>query len=65
MPSMICEASTSLASTLRSLGESFAMSAVISVGAKRAVICSSFAWSGCLEFCAWNHGGGHGEDGEC
>ena len=45
MPSMIFEASTSLARTRRSLGESFEMSAVISVGAKRAVICSICAVS--------------------
>src|SRR5262245_22803490 len=43
---MICEASTNLARALRSLGENFERSALMSVGAKRAVICSSFALSG-------------------
>ena len=44
---MIFDASTSFASTWRSLGESFEMSAVMSVGAKRAIICSMCAVSNC------------------
>ena len=52
MPSTICDASTNFASTLRSLGESFETSAVISVGTKRAIICPSLAWSGGFVSCA-------------
>src|ERR1044071_7183034 len=52
MPSMICDAWTSRARTLRSLGESFERSTLISVGAKRPIIRSSFALSGAL-VCPW------------